>query len=188
MGLVFAGVVEIESVDMNDFSYEVCSSCMRRPGTNPNCADCAPSTSGGGRPGGWGAWVAGGAAAAPRTFAYRLRAEVRADGVLVRAVLFDGAARRLLGYSAEQMERFILRADELQGADAALVPRTVGDARGFVESAASGTVVLCNLEDKGGTEASLKILSILSDTPFGRMSAAVDSVLSSGRRAAAGAG
>jgi len=162
---VFTGVVEIETVSMQEFSYAVCSSCMRRPGSNKNCADCGEN---------------GGSGAAPLSSAFRLRVQVRADDALVSAILFDGAARRLLGYTAENMERFISASMEACGPDAGAqrVPES-GDARAFVESAVCGTVVLCELEDRGGTDVSMKILRILSDTPYHRMSAVVDRVLSS---------
>lgn len=93
----FYGVVRFESVDMNSFTYLVCTACGRKPGSNYNCQVCRNGAAG----------QQQSTATSSIRPAYALRATISAGNGLYKVVLFDSAATKLLGYSAERIEHFI---------------------------------------------------------------------------------
>lgn len=156
MGRVYTGVAVIEGIDMRVFSYNVCDVCNRKP-RNARCHACADASR-----------------APPLRAAYMIRARVRVDDSVYKAVLFDSAARMLLGYRADQLLYFVERAVPEGAAD---VERDDGLARVFIESAVRGTVIMCELESGRGTDLTLRLMTVLSASPHQALSSVIDNVL-----------
>ena len=184
---LYYGLARFESVDVENFTYMVCAVCCRKPGSNVYCRGCQP----GGREGG------GAASQANVRPAYALRATVSVGNGLYRVILFDSAATKLIGYSAEKLEHLIEKTLELEHerqeegedigdvrdgkADSSILDvemkvhatdqmlmgysRRVIDGREIVSSNIRGTVVLCELQNRGGTDLHMKLHSVISKPP-----------------------
>ena len=142
----------IESVELDNFSYTICSRCNRKPGSNAvTCADCRQFAENGGQ-----------AQMLIHTIkrAFALRVVVSIEDICYRAVLFDSAAKKLLGISADDLE-FIVSATECMnnGEEKCMLDCDSVDWMQLVARSIRGTVVTCTLDRKGNmnTDLAMKV-------------------------------